>query len=108
MPPHGELIELVEYTWEIGPVEYGGAGLVPLTWQEIQAWQQAYGIELDALELEAVKTLSNAYAGQFERSRKKDCPPPWVDPEQINRDAVHEKILQQFRAFNQRRKKGKT
>jgi len=99
--------ELIEYTWEIGPVGYGGMGLLPLSWQEIAAWQDAQGIDLDPFELDAVRELSSTYVDQVERSKKRDCPAPWIDPEQVNREAVQQKILQQFRSFNASRRKRK-
>jgi len=97
--------ELVEYTWEIGPVMPGAMGPVPIDWPQIAAWQQAHGLELDAFELDAVRDLSACYVEYLQKGRSRSCPAPWTDPDQVNRDAVEAKIREQFAIFSRTRKK---
>jgi len=96
--------ELVEWLYDVGPLTYNGMGAAPVGWQDILAWQSVTGLELEPYEAEAIITLSSAYVDQHHRSKEANCPCPWVDPTQINRDAVANKIKEQFRAFSERRK----
>jgi hypothetical protein len=54
----------------------GGMGLIPLTWQEISAWQESSGISLATWEANAIRRASKEYARQVSISDKPDCPPP--------------------------------
>jgi len=96
--------ELIEWLYDIGPMSYSGMGVVPIGWQDIQAWQSVTGLVLQPYEAEAIKTLSLAYVDQLERSKDANCPCPWIDPTDINRSAVADKVKSQFRAFSERRK----
>jgi len=100
-PDIGTFPELVEYLFSVGPVLPSGMGSMPITWQELAAWQAVTGVELDAFEAEAVMQLSGAYAAMYEQARKDACPAPWVDPEMIDRDAVSRRVeatLMRFQA----------
>lgn len=67
---------LIQYLMDIGPCNNNGMGLIPVSWQEIQAWQQQNGVTLNAWELKIIKMASSAYANQANISDKPDCPPP--------------------------------
>ena len=103
MPDRGPTPELIDYLWEIGPVTYGGMGMTPLTWRDLQAWQGVTGAMLDPWEAGAVMDLSIAYVDQHDRSKSATCPPPWVDPDYVDHVSLGSKILSQFRAFQKRR-----
>ena len=105
LPPMGPMPELIEYLFAAGPVEHSGMGFSPLSWVELLAWQDATGVSLDPFEAQAVRDLSLAYVDQYERGKAATCPPPWIDPEYVDRQGVGKKILSQFRAFQQRRQK---
>jgi len=96
--------ELVQWLYEIGPIVQGGMGPVPIGWQDIAAWQSVTGLVLAPHEAQAIRTLSMAYADQHHRSKDANCPCPWADPTQVDREAVADKVSEQFRAFSQRRK----
>lgn len=74
--PEVDLFYLVNYLWEAGPCLYGGMGPVPLSWQELQSWQEQTGTVLQPWELTIIKAASRAYAEQISISGKADCPPP--------------------------------
>jgi len=80
-------------------------GPVPLNWDLIESWQRLMGIELEPKEVIALRHLSFAFVDQQSKSKDPKCPPPWVDPEQINRDRVSDKVSDTFRAISERRKK---
>ena len=70
---------LVLYLWEMGPVVAGSMSGVPLSFLEIQAWQDCTGIELNAWESRSLRRLSIVYLGESQRATKPDCPMPWED-----------------------------
>jgi hypothetical protein len=73
---------LADLLFEIGPCLQGGMGLVPLTWQEIAAWQEASGVRLSMWEANALRKASKAYAHQVSVSDKPNCPAPGKAVEQ--------------------------
>jgi len=97
--------ELVEWLYEIGPMSYTAMGVSPIGWSDIQSWQSVTGLALEPHEAQAIKNLSLAYVDQHERSKEANCPCPWFDPTNVNRESVSDKIKDQFRAFSERRKK---
>lgn len=74
--PEVSAMYLVHYLMEIGPCSSNGMGLIPVSWQEIQAWQEQQGLSLNAWELKIIRMASGAYANQANISSKPDCPPP--------------------------------
>ncbi len=78
MPPPGALAHLAEYLFEAGPVSHSGAGTTPLGWQEILAWQQATGIELQTYEARALRRLSTEYVIAMAEAEDPNAPPPFV------------------------------
>lgn len=78
----------------------GGMGLVQLSAQEIQAWSDCSGIELNPWEFLAIRKMSFSYIKQLNESERPDCPPPFGDPvNQIDRDVVQQKITSAFKSF---------
>lgn len=59
-------------------------GSVPLTWQEIAAWQEMSGIELSYQEAKIIRECSIEFVNMSEMAKKPDCPPP----NQIERDPM--------------------
>lgn len=92
---------LVEHLWDVGPVLSGGMGAVPLTHEELRAWQSNTGIELQPWEARLLKNLSQDYLAESHRAEKSDCPPPY-QPEQMlqqNREAVAQKVRNAMNAY---------
>ena len=52
-------------------------GEVPISWQEIKAWQELVGIELKQWELNAIKDASSAFVSMLQQARNVNCPPPF-------------------------------
>ena len=44
-----------------GMVQAGGMGQVPLSWQELKAFNECSGLELSEFELTAIRRMSSAY-----------------------------------------------
>lgn len=69
---------IIEALMEAGPVAYGGMGLAPLSWREINAWQAATASPLRPHELQLLRRLSSVYLDQYEKARQESCPSPEV------------------------------
>jgi len=107
MPDPGELFYIIQWLFEAGPIDFSPMGASPLDWQVIKAWADIQGIELEPREADALRQLSMAYLSQQQKSEDKACPPPWVDPQQIDRDKVADKVSSTFKAITNRRKKAR-
>lgn len=76
MPPN-PMPHFVEWFFEIGIVDAGGMGPVPLSWRTILDWQDAVGIELSPWEAKLMRDLSVAYVTEKTRGENETCPAPW-------------------------------
>lgn len=95
-----ELLYLIGYLWEAGPVTSAGMGPAPLSALEIQAWQRGAGIDLMPWEFLALRKLSRAYCGQLHDAETPDCPPPYGQPAtDFDRSIVARKVGDAFKAF---------
>jgi hypothetical protein len=74
--PEVTLQYLIDYFFECGACLSTGMGNVPITWQELKAWQDQTGIELQPWEARILKQASRAYVTQAQESTKPNCPPP--------------------------------
>jgi hypothetical protein len=77
MPDVG-MPHLIAYLWEIGPAMSGGAGPAPITHEEICAWQELTGIELQPWAVRFLRRLSREYIGELHRAEKIDAKAPWM------------------------------
>ena len=82
MPPC-DALHIVGYLFDMGPVSAGGMSGAPLTYLEIQAWQQCSGVELDAWEARTLRRLSGEYLSESARAVKRDCKAPWIHPDEV-------------------------
>jgi hypothetical protein len=96
--------ELVEWLYQVGPVTSAGMGMQPVSWQELNSWNQACGHDCTPWELEQIRMLSMAYLDQFTKAEEPSCPAPWIDPNFVDHAALGERIKKQFRAFNRSRR----
>ncbi len=65
---------------EIGLVQAGAAGAVPLSWSEIRAWQDNVHIKLAPWEARLIRDLSTAYVAEGRRAEVENAPAPWRAP----------------------------
>ena len=77
LPPVDFGAYLVEYLQELGFCSYQGMGATPISFLEIQAWQQATGLVLSPWEVLAIHTLSSDYVGQLRTSENPQTPAPF-------------------------------
>lgn len=79
MPPVDAGHHLIGYLMEIGPVLSSGMGVAPLPFSEIEAWQEATGIELHAWEARLIRRLSREYLATSQSSTDLKAPSPWSE-----------------------------
>lgn len=92
---------LVEYLFEVGPTVSAGMGPVILGWRDLQAWQELIGIDLAPWELRLLRRLSADYLSQSLKAEKPDCPAPFLGKDEIDREAVGQRVQNAFRALMQ-------
>ena len=68
---------LIEYLYEIGPTLSGAMGESPLTHEELRAWQENTGIELQPWEVRLLLRLSRDYLTESQNAQKRDCLAPY-------------------------------
>ncbi len=101
-PSVGDADYLVTYWHDLGVVESGAMGPIPLSSKEILSWQECTGIELQAWEFRVLREMSRRYLIQHEASKKLECPPPFGDPvNEFDRAVVSKKVANAFKAFLQ-------
>jgi hypothetical protein len=93
LPPITAGSHLVGYLWEVGPNMAAGMGAAPVSWTELQAWQDQAGHRLSPWEVRTLRALSAAYVSESHRASKAGCLPPWTsDIEQKEREVVSRHI----------------
>jgi hypothetical protein len=98
--PH-EAGYLIKYLIEVGPVMGTGMGAIPLTFGELQAWQQQTGLDLRPWEAATLRRLSRDYAGESIRAANPAVLPPWRPPV-LDRAQVNEQVRAIFGALVKR------
>jgi hypothetical protein len=108
LPEPGLARHLVDYLLQVGPTGYGAMGPVPLSHSEIAAWQANTGVDLTAWEATTLRTLSIDWITSSQAAQAEDCPAPWVDVHQVERDRVADAVRNIFggRARQQRQPQG--
>lgn len=101
-PSVGDADYVITYWHDLGVVESGAMGPIPLSSKEILSWQECTGVELEAWEFRVLRDMSRRYLIQYEESKKPECPPPFGDPvNEFDRAVVSKKVGNAFKAFIQ-------
>lgn len=101
-PYVGDAQYVITYWQDIGVVEAGAMGPVPLSSKEIASWQECSGVELQPWEFRVLREMSRRYLIQAEESKKPECPPPYGDPvNEFDRQIVSKKVGNAFKALIQ-------
>jgi hypothetical protein len=92
MPPLEGADHLLSYLLEIGPTMAAGGYPGPITHEELRAWIDLTGIELQPWEARFLRRLSHEYLAESHKAEKSDCPAPWrsddAKPEVSNTQAA--------------------
>lgn len=94
---------LIKWLFEIGPTVSTSMGESRIEWTHIKAWQETMGVELYPWEAQTLRFLSGEFLDQRGKSRKADCPAPYVDQAQENRDAVSRQVASLFGGLAKRK-----
>jgi hypothetical protein len=65
LPPLGEIEYLADHWRNSGYVMAGGMGPVPLTSNELIAWQKGCGVELNPWEFSTILSMSRSYISAY-------------------------------------------
>lgn len=106
LPDVGEGAYIVGMVHEAGLVSSSGMGVVPLSWQEIDAWIRVTESVPQLWERLLIRELSEAYVAEFNQASEKGRESPWSPPvEEVEsvRVDVAERLLSFARQFNMRR-----
>lgn len=100
--PHNPAEHLTDWLLDAGPTVHGAMGEVPIGYRDLLAWQEITGIELEPWEARLMRSLSEAYAAERSRARKRDCMAPYsgIDREP---ETVRDKVSRQVRSLFPRR-----
>lgn len=63
--------------FEAGPTSVAGQGAIPLTWADLEAWQQGIGVRLPPWQLRLLRRLSAEYLAEFNQADDPEAQPPW-------------------------------
>lgn len=80
LPPLEGAAYLLGILYEVGPLMSYGTGAGPVTQQEIRAWQDNIGIELQPWEVRLLRGLSQEYLAESRRATEPGSKPPWIAP----------------------------
>ena len=101
-PSVGDAEYVITYWHDLGVIEAGAMGPIPLSSKEILSWQECTGVDLQAWEFRVLREMSRMYLIQAEESKKPECPPPYGDPvNEFDRGMVSKKVSNAFKAFIQ-------
>lgn len=94
---------LVGLLQEAGLMSSNGMGPVPLSWVDIDAWLRVTEYKLSMWEKLTIKKLSEDYVGELVQASDKQRPAPFLKvEEEIDRDAVEQKILSVVALFRKK------
>ncbi len=92
------------YIGDLGHANSNGNGLSPVSYQEIKAWSELTGIELNGWEATTLRDLSIAYIIGHSTGRDPASAPFWQSMN-FNKDHVAKGMRSMFSSMNQVRKK---
>ncbi len=101
-PSVGDAEYVITYWHDLGVIEAGAMGPIPLSSKEILSWQECTGVDLQAWEFRVLREMSRMYLIQAEESKKPECPPPYGDPvNEFDRGVVSKKVSNAFKSLLQ-------
>jgi hypothetical protein len=105
-PKIGEESYLLQIWFDLGMVGSGAMGAIQLSAQEITAWSNLSGVELEPWEFACIRKMSAAYLRHLNEGENPESLPPYGDPiNEFDRNVVEKKVVNAFKAFLQARKR---
>jgi hypothetical protein len=93
---------LVGLLYEAGLAGSNGMGIVSLTWTEINNWMAATDLNLSTWEILTIKTLSDAYVGEYSQASSKTRLAPFSQEDDnvvASRAKVADRLRNALRSF---------
>lgn len=101
-------MHVINWWLEIGPTTATGMGEGPIGWQEIAAWQQLTGTQIEPWEARCIRRMSQAFISERHEAKKPNCPEPYRTATQREvQDKVSAQFAQMAKAFKGMAKAGK-
>ncbi len=86
----------IDALWQVGPAEFGEYGSKPISWAELNNWNQAAELDLKGWELETIRDLSGVYASWANKARSPDCRSLLATAVKQSAEDIENKLLKQF------------
>lgn len=104
LPDPGPARYLLDVLFDVGPLQPGGTGAVPLDYVQLLAWQQCHKSQLSSWDFEQLRALSCAYFSEQQRAQDPHASAPGSlqeTPEQQEerRERVSKGLGQRLRAL---------
>ena len=87
---------LIGLVMEIGPVIANDMGRSPIGWIDIAGWQKAMGVQLEPWTCRLIRKLSLEYLSESRKAEDVDCPEPFAEVNEAQRETVDAKIRRIF------------
>lgn len=95
--PENPASYLTDWLFDIGPTVPAGMSSAAIGYQDIAAFQSITGVEMMPWEAKLLRRLSGDFLAQLDRSKKPDCPAPYVPHDIAVRN--DEAVGEQFRSW---------
>lgn len=105
LPDVGNGAYIIGMLHEAGLMSTAGMSVVPLSWQEIDAWIRVTESSPQLWERLLIKEMSEVYVSELNAATVKDRPSPYQAAEEVlftDREAVANKLLNALRSFGKR------
>lgn len=103
---------LLDYLFEVGPMNTLGMGPSPITYTDIKHWSEITNTHISPLDAHLLRHLSREYVSQFNASKENNAPAPALE-DQKTIEEQRSTVVSKFKAFaqsknsaNKKRKRG--
>lgn len=100
LPELGEGAYLMQMLHEAGLMSSSGMGVVPLSWQEIEAWLRVTESQPELWERMLVRELSEAYVSELNQATERNRPDPYTPPT-VEIEVARERVVSGLMSFVQ-------
>lgn len=77
---------LINWLSDLGTVQMGANGFLPISWQEIKSWADLTSRKIDWWESQTLRLMSESYSNWSHKAQKADVEPPWYSEETLKQD----------------------
>jgi hypothetical protein len=105
-PDVGDAHYLVGLFYDSGIWTQTGMGNVPLSWQEIQAWNNVNEYELPLWTIKLIKQMSDTYCQEFSKSSEL-CQAPYTKEQEVvleSEEVVGNRVANQLRSMSNKKR----